>query len=414
MGGGVAIFASQPVAIRNGDVEHEFRQASDLFYLTEFDEPESVAVISAEPDRPAFTLFCRPRDPERETWDGPRAGLDGAMERFGADQAFDVRALAEELPKLLKNVRRLYYRVGEKRALDDVVFGALDRLRAQARVGTVTPTEIVDPSVVLHEQRLFKSPHELERMRRAAEATRAGFVAARAATQPGRFEYEVEAEIWRAFRTAGAERHAYSPIVGSGPNATVLHYRKNDRRMRDGELLLIDAGAEVDYYACDVTRTLPISGKFTAPQRDLYELVLGAQLAAIDAVRPGATVDGVHAVAVRTITAGLVRLGLLEGAVETLIENNAYRAFYMHRTSHWLGMDVHDVGAYFVDGKSRELASGMVLTIEPGLYIGEQATSVDPKWRGIGIRIEDDLLVTPEGHEVLTAAIPKSVADLQA
>jgi len=413
MGGGVAIFASTPVALRNGDVEHEYRQSSDLYYLTEFDEPESVAVLSAEPDKPALTLFCRVRDPERETWDGPRAGLEGAVATFGADQAFEYKALADELPKLLQNVRRIYYRAGENRAFDDVVFRAIDRVRAQARLGFSAPTEIVDPSVVLHEMRLIKRADELDHMRRAAAATSVGFTAARDVARPGRWEYEVEGELRRAFRAAGSERPAYSPIVGSGPNATILHYRKNGRRMEDGDLLLIDAGAEVDYYACDVTRTFPISGKFTPPQRDVYEIVLEAQLAAIEAVRPGATIDEIHAIAVRRVTEGLVRVGLLEGAVDDLIEKNAFRAYFMHRTSHWLGMDVHDVGAYHVSGKPRPLEPGMVLTVEPGIYISETAPGIDPKWRGIGVRIEDDVLVTANGPDVLTAEIPKSVADLQ-
>lgn len=413
MGGGVAIFPSQPVALRNGDVEHEYRQASDLYYLTEFEEPDSVAVVCAEPDRPALTLFCRARDPERETWDGPRAGVEGATAQFGADQAFDNKALPEELPKLLQNVRRIVYRAGENRAFDDVVFRAIDKVRSLARTGVLSPTEIVDPSTILHEMRLIKQPDEVERIRRAVVATEAGFAAARAATRPGKMEYEIEAELRRGFRAAGSERNAFAPIVGSGANATILHYRKNGRRMQEGELVLIDAGAEVDYYAADVTRTLPVSGRMSPEQRDVYELVLRTELAAIEAVRPGVTVDDVHAIAVRVLTTGLVGLGLLRGSVDEMIEKNAFRAFYMHRTSHWMGLDVHDVGAYYVEGKSRTLQPGMVLTIEPGLYIGEQAPDIDPKWRGIGVRIEDDVLVTPAGRDVLTASIPKSLADLE-
>jgi Xaa-Pro aminopeptidase len=407
----VAVLPSAPVYIRNNDVDHEYRQDSDLFYLTGFDEPGSVLVLSAK-DRKA-TLFVRPRDPEREIWDGPRAGVDGAKSVFGANDAFKISELAEELPKLLGNQRTLFYRLGRDRAFDDKMFEALDATRRRGRTGITWPTEIVDPGTVLHEMRLIKGSEDLDAMRTAAAITRDAHVRAMGAARPGMYEYEVEALILETFRRRGSERPAYGSIVGSGVNATVLHYRQNNRKMEEGDLLLIDAGCEFGYYASDVTRTFPVSGKFTKEQEAIYQLVLDAQLASIEKTRVGGSIDEVHAASVEVITKGLVALGLLEGDVKTLIEKEAYKPFYMHRTSHWLGMDVHDVGSYFVDGKPRKLEPGMVLTVEPGIYIGEGYDKVPKEWRGIGVRIEDDILVTNEGPVNLTADIPKTVEELR-
>ncbi|HEX2678359.1 MAG TPA: aminopeptidase P N-terminal domain-containing protein [Polyangiales bacterium] len=427
MGQGVAVFASTPVAIRNNDVEHEYRQDSDLFYLTGFDEPESVLILSTEHAEHRMVLFVRPRDPERETWDGPRAGIEGAKARFGADEAFPMAELSKKLPEYLKDVKRLHYRLGVDRAFDNVLLNAIDDVRRRARMGITPPREIVDPSVILHEMRLRKSGAEIEVMLKAAAITREAHARAMVVARPGRYEYEVEAEIMRVFRMHGAERPAYGSIVGSGVNATVLHHRRNDRQMKDNELLLIDAGAEFGYYACDVTRTFPVSGKFTAEQRAAYQLVLDSQLAAIEAVKPGATLPGIHAVALRVLVRGLIKLGIIEGPEDTAIEKELFKPYYMHRTSHWLGMDVHDVGDYHVpipagqplpaDPKAprtqpRPIEPGFVLTIEPGLYFAP-TTPCDPKWHGIGIRIEDDVLVTPEGHRVLTEGIPKGVDELE-
>lgn len=412
MGHGVLVLPSTPVAIRNNDVEHEFRQDSDLYYLTGFDEPESVLVMTTEHAEHRVVLFVRPRDPERETWDGPRAGVDGAKERFGADAAFPVAELDKRLPDYLKDVRRLHYRLGADRAFDDRVLDAIDNVRGRARAGVTPPREIVDPSLILHEMRLRKSDAEIEVMLRAAAITREAHARAMQFARPGRYEYEVEAELLRVFRARGAERPAYGSIVGSGRNATVLHHRRNDRRMGDGELLLIDAGAEYGYYACDVTRTFPIAGKFSAEQRAVYQLVLDAQLAAIDAVRPGATLPGIHALAVQVLVRGLIALGILEGPEDVAIEKETYKPYYMHRTSHWLGMDVHDVGDYQVDKNPRPLEPGFVLTIEPGLYFAP-STPCDAKWHDIGVRIEDDVLVTQDGHRVLTDGIPKTVEELE-
>ena len=409
----VALFPAAPVFTRNNDVEHEYRQDSDLHYLSGFDEPESVMVLGLGEAGPVTTLFVRPRDPDREIWDGPRAGVDGSVADFGANAAFPIGDLATELPKLLEDKKRLYYRVGRDRVFDDKVFAALDRIRARAKLGHGCPAEIVDPGVLVHEMRLFKGEAELACMRKAAKITEEAHVRAMSRARPGMLEYEIESLLLEAFRRNGAERPAYGSIVGSGPNATILHYRSNDRRMEAGELLLIDAGCEYGYYASDVTRTFPVSGTFSKEQRAIYELVLDAQLAGIEATRVGGTLDDIHNRCVDVLTSGLVRLGLLSGEKDELISSGAYKRFYMHRTSHWIGMDVHDVGAYHIDRVVRTLAPGMVLTVEPGIYIGRNDESVPAEWRGIGVRIEDDILVTASGHDNLTRTIPKTVAEVE-
>ena len=410
--GAVMILPAAPLAIRNNDVEHEYRQDSDVFYLSGYDEPESLLVLTAIGDKP-FVMFVRPRDPEREVWDGARAGVDGAVRDFGADIAHPISEVTQKLPELLQNTRRVYYRLGRDRACDDLVLGAIERVRGRAKLGISWPMEIVDPAAVLHEMRLVKSAEELKSVRRAVEVTTEAHLLAMAKAKPGVFEYEVEAILRGVFRRAGSERPAYGPIVGSGPNATVLHYRRNDRKMQDGDLLLIDAGCEYDYYASDVTRTFPVSGRFSPAQRAIYEIVLDAQLASISATRPGATLEEVHNASVRVITDGLVRLGIVEGPVEAAIGEQRYKPYFMHRTSHWLGMDVHDVGAYFIDARPRPLLTGMIITIEPGIYISENAGEVPVEYRGIGVRIEDDVLVEPSGSSVLSAAIPKSIQDVE-
>jgi Xaa-Pro aminopeptidase len=407
----VAVLPAAPVFVRNNDVDHEYRQDSDFFYLTGFDEPESTLVLDAQHRK--ATLFVRPRDREREVWDGPRAGVDGAKERFGADDALLAGELDDKLPTLLQNRRRVYCRLGANRRFDDRLFGALDRVRARQRTGVTTPTEIVDPGAILHEMRLRKSPFEIETMRSAARITREAHQLAMGRARPGMREYEIEALLLDTFRRHGSERPAYGSIVGSGPNACVLHYRRNDRLMDKGDLLLIDAGCEYGYYASDVTRTFPVGSDFSREQQAIYELVLQAQVEGIAATRPGATLDEIHKICVATITAGLVRLGLLQGELEKIIESEGYKRFFMHRTSHWLGMDVHDVGAYFEAGGPRALEAGMVLTVEPGIYIAPDDATVPPEWRGIGVRIEDDVVVTESGREVLTDGIPKSVAEIR-
>ncbi|NOU31367.1 MAG: M24 family metallopeptidase [Polyangiaceae bacterium] len=408
----IALFPAAPTFIRNNDVEHEYRQDSDFHYLVGYDEPASVAILDGKSRE--LTMFVRPRDPEREVWDGPRAGVDGAKATFGAHHAFPIAELTEKLPKILANHRTLYYRLGRDRAFDEKLFDALDRTRAMARTGAYWPTEIVDPAVLVHEMRLRKGPDEVELMRKAAAITHQAHALAMGHARPGMHEYEIEAVLLNTFRKWGSERPAYGSIVGSGPNATVLHYRQNDRKMEDGDLLLIDAGCEYGYYASDVTRTFPVNGTFSKPQQAIYELVLEAQLAGIEACRPGSTLDAVHRRCVEVLTRGLVRLGILSGDPEKAIAEETFKPFYMHRTSHWLGMDVHDVGGYFEDSLPRPLSAGMVLTVEPGIYIAAGRTDVPAEYRGIGVRIEDDILVTATGHENLTGAIPKTVDELRA
>ena len=411
---GVAILASAPPSIRNRDVEYPYRQHSDFHYLTGFHEPEAVAVMAPGRKQGEYILFCRPYDPEKAIWTGRHAGLEGALEDHGADEAFPIDELEERLPELLENRARVYFSIGHDAELDHAVMAAVNEVRGRSRSGVEAPYEFIAIEHLLHEQRLIKAPEEIRIMRRAAEVSVQGHLRAMRVCKPGLREYEIEAELAHEFASRGMRSQAYPSIVAGGANACVLHYTENDAILRDGDLLLIDAGAESENYAADITRTFPINGKFSNAQRLIYELVLEAQLAAIDAVRPGRTWNEPHDAAVKVLTRGLVRLGLLEGKTSKLIKDEAYKRFYMHRTGHWLGMDVHDVGAYRLDGKWRAFEPGMVLTVEPGLYIAPDCEDVDPIWRGIGIRIEDDVLVTEGGCEVLTAALPKTVADIEA
>ncbi len=414
IGDGVAVFPSAPLAVRNHDVEHPYRQDSDLYYLTGLDEPESVLVLTNQHEEHRVVLFVRPKKREREIWDGPRAGVEGAVQEFGADVAFPIDELPKRLPDYLGNVERLHYRIAQNDEADAKLFDCLNLLRRGGRRGITAPEAIIDSSAHLHEMRLRKSDAELATMRRAAEITKEAHLRAMHFTRPGMHEYEIDAELLHVFRKHGSERPAYESIVGSGPNATILHYRAGNRVLNEGELVLIDAGCELDYYASDVTRTFPVSGKFSDEQRAVYEVVLHAQKECIEAVKPGVTLHDLHDGALRSITEGLLGIGLLEGKVDALIEEKKYEAFYMHRTSHWLGMDVHDVGHYYVDGKHRPLEPGFVLTVEPGLYVPTDAEGVDEGWRGIGVRIEDDVVVTEGGHDVLTAGIPKEIDDVEA
>jgi Xaa-Pro aminopeptidase len=410
----IAVLPAAPVYIRNNDVEHEYRPDSDLYYLTGFDEPESVLVLVPGHAEHRTVLFVRSRDPDREVWDGPRAGVEGAVARYGADAAFPIGELDERLTDYLAGRGRLYYALGVHRGFDDRVLAAIARARARARKGGRWPTEIVEPGTILHEMRLIKSADELAIMRTAAEITRDAFARAMDVARPGRHEYEVEGMLRAAFRARGAERAAYEPIVASGPNACVLHYRANNRRMDDGDLLLVDAGAEFGCYASDVTRTFPVNGRFSPAQRRVYQIVLDAQLAAIEAVGPGATLPAVHRRAVEVITAGLCALGVLAGELDQLIKDEAYKKYYMHGTSHWLGMDVHDVGVYYLDADPRPLAPGHVVTVEPGLYFAPGDTQLPAELRGIGVRIEDDVACTVDGRRVLTHDIPKQPDELEA
>jgi Xaa-Pro aminopeptidase len=410
----VAIVNSLPERLRNGDAHYPFRQHSDVLYLTGFAEPETTVILrpGAETDR--VVMFVRPRDPEMETWDGRRAGLEGAREQYGADAAYPAAELDARLLDLIANCDELHYALGLDPDMDLRVAGTLARLRKTEKRGKRPPRAVVDPRAALHELRLHKSPEELAILRKAAAITAEAHVAAMRAGRPGTFEYELEATINYQFRRHGGAGPGYTTIVGTGENATILHYIENRCAIADGDLVLVDAGCEYDHYTADITRTWPASGRFTGPQREIYELVLEVQKAAVAACRPGATLDELHQLCVRRLTEGMIALGLLTGTVDERVEDLGYKKFYMHGTSHWLGMDVHDVGAYTRDGKPRALAPGMVITVEPGLYIAADAPGVPDHLRGIGVRIEDDILITADGCDNLTAACPKEIADLEA
>ena len=412
---GVLILPAAAEVIRNRDVHYPFRQDSDFQYLTGFPEPDAVAVIAPKHKGGEFVLFCRPRDPEREIWDGHRYGVDGVVETFAADLAYPLEELDEKLPELLADRNRVFYPLGTDADLDLTVMAWLRAVRAKARTGVRAPTELITSDRIVHEQRLIKTDAEQRTMRHAAAISAAAHQGLMEHCRPGMNEQELEARFLNACAERGARFQAYSPIVGGGRNACVLHYVDNDAELRDGDLVLVDAGCELDGYASDITRTFPVNGRFTEPQRALYELVLTAQKAAIDAVKPGNRWNAPHQAALQVLTQGLLDLGLLKKTkadLPKLIKKEKYKRFYMHRTGHWLGMDVHDVGDYKRDGKWRRLEPGMVLTVEPGLYVAPDAKA-PAKYRGIGIRIEDDVLVTDTGHEVLSRDAPKEVEDIE-
>jgi Xaa-Pro aminopeptidase len=406
------ILASPPERLRNGDAHYKFRQDSDILYLTGFTEPGTVMVLRPGHPETPFVLFVRPRNPAEETWTGRRAGVEGAVRDHGASAAFPIEELDTKLAEIVAGADEVHFPFGREPSLDATVSRLLARLRAGERRGRRAPARLVDARLSVHELRLVKTPGELDVLRRAASISAEAHTAAMRAARPGTTEREIEAVIDYTFRRRGGSGPGYTTIVGAGANATILHYIENEATLEPGQLLLVDAGCEVDGYTADITRTFPAGGRFSEPQRRLYQAVLDVQLAAIEAVKPGATLDAIHDQVVHGLTSHLVALGLLEGEVPALIESGAYKAFYMHRTSHWLGIDVHDVGFYSVDGVARPLAPGMVLTIEPGLYVAEDA-KVPPEYRGLGVRIEDDIAVTDTGHENLTAATPKTVAEIE-
>ncbi len=412
----VLLLPAAPEVIRNRDVHHPYRQSSDLTWLTGFPEPEAVAVLAPGRREGAFVLFCRPRDPEREVWDGFRFGVEGAVEHFGADQAFPINELDERLPEVLGDRRRVVYPLGLDEDFDLRVIGWLRAVRALARKGISAPTELVSSDAYLHERRLIKSKSELKLMRRAAAISAAAHQRLMQTAAPGCSEQRLEATFLGACAEQGARFQAYPPIVGSGANACVLHYVENADVLRDGDLVLVDAGCELHGYASDITRTFPANGRFSVPQRRLYDLVLAAQRAAIAKVRAGNHWQQPHKAALVVLTRGLVELGLIDAAgadLKQLIKDERYKPFFMHKTGHWLGMDVHDVGQYKQAGKWRRLEPGMVLTVEPGLYIAPDAEA-PAEYRGIGIRIEDDVLVTEGEPEVLSAGVPKDPDEIEA
>jgi Xaa-Pro aminopeptidase len=407
----IAILPAAPVRHRNGDIEYAYRQDSHFYYLTGFKEPDAVAALAPGRTQGEYLLFVRDRDPLRETWNGASAGTDGAVEHYGADDAFPITDIDEILPGLMENRSRVYYSMGAHPDFDSYVLNWVNGLRLQARQGGA-PHEFVALRHVLDDMRLYKSRAETASLRRSAQIAVGAHRRAMRFARPGRMEYEVMAELLHEFRSHNADM-SYYPIVGGGANACVMHYRDNDQPLCEGDLLLLDAGCEHDYYASDITRTFPVGGRFTQPQRAVYEIVLEAQLAAIDKVRAGNHWNHPHEAAVRVITQGLVKLGLLQGRVAPLIKDQAYLKFFSHRTGHWLGLDVHDVGDYKVGGEWRVLEPGMVLTVEPGIYI-RPSPRVPKEFWNIGIRIEDEVLVTATAAEVLTAALEKTPEAIEA
>jgi Xaa-Pro aminopeptidase len=408
----VAIIPSANETTRSHDTNYRFRQDSDFYYLTGFEEPDSIAVIAPGREQ-KYTLFVRPRDPAQEIWVGHRAGVEGATREFGADEAFPINEFDERLLDILDGAKILYYRLGAYEELDKKIIGKIAGVRILNRKPILMPQTIVDSATIVHEMRVLKSPEEIDLMQKAADIAADAHVEAMKAVKPGMMEYEVEALIERIFRERGASGPAYTSIVGGGANATILHYIDNKDELRDGDLLLVDAGAEYKGYASDITRTFPINGKYTAAQREIYDLVLKAQMACVDMVRPGTTHEQLKQHSIEVLTEGMVELGLLKGEPTKLIEEKKYEQFYMHGLGHMLGIDVHDVGVYYQDKQSRALEPGVVMTVEPGIYVAPDTKDIPEKYLGIGVRIEDDVLCTNNGPRVLTTRVPKQAEEIE-
>jgi Xaa-Pro aminopeptidase len=412
---GISIVPTAPEVARNGDTHYGYRYDSNFYYLSGFAEPEAVLVLVASQEKAGeqkTILFCREKNPEREVWDGYRTGPEAAKEQFGFDATFPIAQLDEKLAELMGNQPALFYPLGHDAAWDQRILKMRGEVQAKVRSGIRAPNEIHDVRTLLNEMRLFKDEHELAIMRHAAEISMQAHRRAMQFTRPGQFEYEIEAELLHEFCRHGARHPAYPSIVAGGANACVLHYVGNNDRLKDGDLLLIDAACELDGYAADITRTYPVNGRFSAAQKDVYELVLAAQTAAIAAARPGKTWNAPHDAALRVLAQGFIDLKLCKGSVDEVLESESYKRFYMHRTGHWLGMDVHDVGDYKIGADWRKLQPGMVFTVEPGCYI-RPADDVPQALWNIGIRIEDDVAITAQGNEVLTNAASKTVADIE-
>jgi Xaa-Pro aminopeptidase len=409
----VAIIPSAREATRSNDTQYRFRQDSDFYYLTGFEEPDSIAVV-APGKTEKFTLFVRPRDPEQEIWVGRRAGVEGAKSEFGADASFPIAEFETKLEDILDGADKLYYRLGAYPDIDNTIIRRIAQMRAVNRKPIHPPRTIIDPATIVHEMRVLKSPEEIELMQRAADIAAEAHVEAMKTVRPGMKEYEVEAQIEQVFRRYGAAGPAYTSIVGAGPNATVLHYINNDGDLRDGDLLLVDAGAEYKGYASDITRTFPINGRFSRAQREIYDLVLKAQVACVEMVRPGVTHDELKSKSIEILTEGMVELELLKGKPADLIKEEKYKQFYMHGLGHLLGIDVHDVGVYYYDKQSRALEPGVVMTVEPGIYVAPDTKDIPKQYLGIGVRIEDDVLCTANGPRVLTTKVPKDADEIEA
>ena len=410
----IAILPAAKEKLRSRDTDYIYRQDSDVLYLTGFEEPESVVVLIPGREHGEFVMFCRERNKEKEIWDGHRYGPEGVCTQFQADDAFPISDIDDILPGLIEGRERVYCALGRDPSFDKQVMEWVNRIRAKVRSGATPPGEFLDLDHFLHDLRLFKSATEQKVMAKSASIAAKAHIRAMQSCKPGVFEYQLEADILHTFAQHGARNPAYTTIVGGGANGCILHYISNDQPLKDGDLVLIDAGCEYAHYASDITRTFPVNGVFTEPQKALYELVLAAQEAAIACIKPGAVWNEPHDASVSVITTGLVKLGLLQGAVDQLIKDEAYKQFYMHRIGHWLGMDVHDVGDYKVHGQWRVLEPGMAMTVEPGIYVAPDDQSVEAKWRGIGIRIEDDVVVTKAGCSVMTEGVPKTVAAIEA
>ena len=408
-----AIVIGHHIVPRSNDSDYPFRQSSDLHYLTGFDHPSAVALFRTD-GGPSFTLFVQPRDKSAETWNGYRPGVDGAKDDYGADAAFAIDALLEEIPKQIEQVDRVFHTLGQSPDLDRTLIEALDGLRQRSKLGFEPASEILDPRDIIHEMRLIKEPGELEIMRRAAEISCTAHQAAARLCSAGHYEYELEAALAHEFRRLGGAGPAYTSIVGGGKNATILHYVTNDQKLAGGDLCLIDAGVEFHGYASDVTRTYPVGGHFQGPGRAVYEVVLAAQETGLAACRPGTTLPEIHIATTRALIEGMVSLGLLSGTVDDLFKSETYREYFMHGTSHWLGLDVHDVGSYTTKGKARVLEPGMVFTMEPGIYVAPDDEKAPEHLRGIGVRIEDDVVITKDAIENLNHAIPKKPDEVEA
>ncbi|MYA67922.1 MAG: Xaa-Pro aminopeptidase [Gammaproteobacteria bacterium] len=412
--GGIALLAAAPERVRSRDVHHAYRQDSDFFYLTGFAESRALLALVPGREEGEVVLFCQPKDPQKELWEGKLLGPEAAVESLGVDQAYPVGEIDKIVPELMAGRERIHYRIGLDADFDEKVMGWVRGAREQARHGGPAPGQFLLLDDLLHEMRLFKSEEEIRLMEEAARISAEGHRRIMQSCRPGIYEYELEAELLHTFLHHGSRAAAYGSIVGAGANACVLHYVSNDARVEDGDLVLVDAGCEYRYYAADITRTFPANGRFSAEQREIYQIVLQAQAAAIEAVQPGASCDAPQQAAVASIVDGLLQLGLLTGTADEIIETEAYKPFYMHRVGHWLGIDVHDVGSYKDGDDWRPFEPGMVTTIEPGIYIAPDCEDVAPRWRGIGVRIEDDVLVTSSGNRILSEGVPRGMEEIEA
>lgn len=410
---GLVILSAAPISMRNHHHEYPYRQNSDFYYLTGFEEPEAVLVLAPKRKEGEFILFNRVRDRAEEIWNGYRAGQKGACKTYGADQAFPISDLKSKLPELFADRKEIYYLTGESKKFDSLIINSLNTIRGKIRSGASAPIALVDLRPLLHEMRLFKSANEIAIMRTAAQISADAHIRAMEFCKPGMNEFQLEAEITHEFQRQGARNHAYTPIVGSGASSCILHYIDNNKKIKNGDLVLVDAGCEYQNYASDVTRTFPANGRFSPEQRAIYDIVLAAEIAGIEAVRPGTPWQKIEEITVKIITQGLIDVGLLKGRLNALLENKAYLPFYMHSSGHWLGLDTHDAGQYKIDNKWRKLQPGMIRTVEPGIYISADIPGVHKRWHNIGIRIEDDILVTAKGNEVLSCDAPKTINEIE-